>query len=150
MSDKPDIVLFDIDGTMADVTDRVHHLHGTEQDWDAFFDAMDADIPIQSVVNLYKKLWDHTDYDLILLTGRPESYRQKTLEWCEKHGIPVKELLMRGNNDSRHDDIIKEDFLKMFQKEGRNVAFVVEDRNSVVAMWRRNGILCLQCAEGDF
>jgi hypothetical protein len=30
------------------------------------------------------------------------------------------------------------------------VLFVVEDRNRVVEMWREEGLVCLQCAPGEF
>jgi hypothetical protein len=30
------------------------------------------------------------------------------------------------------------------------VLFIVEDRTSVVEMWRAQGFVCLQCAPGDF
>jgi hypothetical protein len=32
----------------------------------------------------------------------------------------------------------------------RKVLFVVEDRNRVVEMWREEGLVCLQCAPGEF
>jgi len=34
--------------------------------------------------------------------------------------------------------------------EGARIEFVVDDRQQVVDMWRRNGITCLQCDVGDF
>jgi hypothetical protein len=30
------------------------------------------------------------------------------------------------------------------------ILFVVEDRNRVVEMWRSEGLVCLQCAPGEF
>ena len=150
MKDAKEIVLFDIDGTLANVESRVHHIQGDSKNWRAFFEEMHSDTPIEPTVALYKKLWEHTDYDLYLLTGRPEKYRQMTMEWCARHDLPVKKLLMRPADDSREDFIIKEEILHGLQSQGHTVAFVVEDRNSVVAMWRRNNILCLQCYEGDF
>ena len=145
-----EIVLFDVDGTLANVESRVHHVQGVQQNWRAFFEAMDGDSPIEPVVSFYMKLWQHTDYDLYLLTGRPEKYREKTLAWFEAHNIPVGKLLMRPSGDSRHDYIIKEEILQNLHAQGKQVAFVVEDRNSVVEMWRRNNILCLQCFDGNF
>ncbi len=149
MSNK-NIVIFDLDGTLADLGARVHHVRGETQDWNAFYGALSQDTPIAPVIALYRKLWDHTDYDIVILTGRPERYRHETLAWLARHDIPVKRLLMRQDGDDRHDDVVKEDVLREIQAQGQDVAFVVEDRNSVVAMWRRNGVLCLQCAEGNF
>lgn len=150
METAKEIVIFDIDGTLADVEGRVHHIQGRKKNWRAFFEEMHADTPVDPVVSLYKKLWEHTDYEIYLLTGRPHRYYNMTMEWCRRHDIPVKKLLMRPDGDPREDFVIKEDILHQIQAEGHTVAFVVEDRNSVVSMWRKNGILCLQCAEGDF
>ena len=104
-----EIVLFDLDGTLANVEDRVHHLYKEEKDWKAFFEALDGDTPIGPVISFYKKLWYHTDYTIYILTGRPERYREKTIAWFKAHDIPIEKLLMRPSGDSRHDFIIKEE-----------------------------------------
>ena len=57
---------------------------------------------------------------------------------------------MRADKDQRPDNIIKGEILDMFRKEGRDIAFAVDDRQQVVDMWRENGVLCLQCDVGDF
>ena len=59
-------------------------------------------------------------------------------------------LLMRKDVDFRHDTIVKPELL---EKEGiklEDIAFVLEDRNSMVVKWREMGLICLQVAEGDF
>ena len=57
---------------------------------------------------------------------------------------------MRGDKDNRPDSEIKQDILKQLQKEGKEILFVVDDRQSVVDMWRANGITCLQCKKGNY
>lgn len=57
---------------------------------------------------------------------------------------------MRPANDHRPDDIIKQEMLDKLKAEGHDIWFVVDDRQRVVDMWRRNGITVLQCAPGDF
>jgi len=32
----------------------------------------------------------------------------------------------------------------------KKILFVVEDRSRVVEMWRGEGLVCLQCAPGEF
>lgn len=39
---------------------------------------------------------------------------------------------------------------KMEVKGKYDVLFCVDDRKQVTDMWRRNGLICLQCAEGNF
>jgi len=47
-----EIVIFDIDGTLADVSERIHHLNRKPKNWDAFFQGMAQDKAIRSMVRL--------------------------------------------------------------------------------------------------
>ena len=111
---------------------------------------MGGDTPNQPVVELYKTLWHSQNYQLILVSGRGEEHRKITETWLTWNAIPFAQLLMRPLNDFRSDVEIKQEILDQLRAEGKEISFVVDDRNSVVEMWRRNGIICLQCAEGDF
>jgi hypothetical protein len=48
------------------------------------------------------------------------------------------------------DDILKEEWLNQEFPDKQNLLCVYDDRDKVVAMWRRNGIPCFQVAPGDF
>jgi hypothetical protein len=48
------------------------------------------------------------------------------------------------------DDILKEAWLREQFPDKNNILCVYDDRDKVVAMWRRNGIPCFQVAPGDF
>ncbi len=56
---------------------------------------------------------------------------------------------MRADKDSRKDFIIKKEILEVIRKDfdDPEILFVVDDRPSVVKMWREEGLVCLQCAE---
>jgi hypothetical protein len=111
---------------------------------------MDDDAPNLPVVTFYKTLWESQNYQLILVSGRGEESRKITETWLTWSSIPFDRLLMRAAGDFRSDVKVKQDILDRLRGEGAEILFVVDDRNSVVDMWRRNGITCLQCAEGDF
>jgi hypothetical protein len=143
-------VLFDIDGTLALIDHRRPLLDGDKPDWRTFNSKMGDDTPNCPVVELYKALWDIQKYQLILVSGRGEEYRKITETWLTWNSIPFERLLMRPRGDFRSDVKIKQEILNQLLNEGREIAFAVDDRSSVVDMWRRNGITCLQCAEGDF
>ncbi len=51
--------------------------------------------------------------------------------------------------DMRPDWIVKKQLLWEIRKEF-DPLIAIDDRNSVVKMWREEGIQCLQAAEGDF
>ncbi len=146
---KPTI-LFDIDGTLADITHRRHYLDEKKPNWHAFNDKMGEDTPNMPVVELYKTLWDSEKYELILVSGRGEESRKVTEQWLTWNEIPFDRLLMRPAKDFRADYVIKEEILDKLLSEGKNILFTVDDRQQVVDMWRKNGIACLQCAEGNF
>ena len=74
------IILCDIDGTVANNDHRQHFLEG-KKDWDGFFDALDKDEPIYPIINKIVKEQQYGK-DIIFLTGRPERYRNTT-HTCE-------------------------------------------------------------------
>lgn len=142
-------VLFDIDGTLANIDHRRPILKNDPHNWKDFFAAMGDDTPNQEIIDLYKLMWSSDRYECIVVSGRPEQYRQLTEQWFTWNHIPFNRLIMRPEKDQRPDHVVKEEILNTLHDEGKKIAFVVDDRQSVVDMWRRNGLLCLQCADAD-
>ncbi len=147
---KKPTILFDIDGTIADIAHRRKCLDQDKPDWRAFNNAMGDDTLNAPVVELYKTLWDSGKYDIILVSGRGEESRKITEQWLTWNEIPFDRLLMRPLKDFRADTLIKEEILDQLRAEGKEILFTVDDRQQVVDMWRKNGITCLQCDVGDF
>ena len=145
MSDE--IVIFDIDGTLADVSERIHYLKKKPKNWEAFFQGMAQDKAIRSMVRLCNILYA-SGIEIILCSGRNEEYRAQTVTWLAEQGVPYHQLLLRKDNDRRSDSIVKHELLAQIDKS--KVLFVVEDRSRVVEMWRSEGLVCLQCAPGEF
>lgn len=141
-------VIFDVDGTLLSNEHRVHHLHKEPKDWEAFGATMHEDTPIEQVVMLARLLRQH--FAIVICTGRMEKYREVTTASFRKHDIWHDMMFMRPTNDHRPDAVVKRELLDEIQAVGFHPQFVVEDRNSVVKMWREAGLVCLQCAEGDF
>ncbi len=53
--------------------------------------------------------------------------------------------------DACHDDVVKEEILERdLRLAPADVLCVLDDRDRVVAMWRRRGLRVLQVADGDF
>lgn len=139
-------VIFDIDGTLADLTHRLHHIKRQPINWDAFFAACVDDKPIQPIHDL-ARLVVAQGYKLILVSGRSDQVREQTEAWLAAHGVPHQELHMRKAGDYRQDTIVKSEILDAILAAGHEIAFVVDDRPSVVAMWRSRGLTCLQCRD---
>ena len=142
-----EIVVFDIDGTLADVSARLHHIRTKPRNWKAFFAAMSEDKAVHAIMRLCNLVYD-AGVQVVLCSGRPEEYRAKTTDWLAREGVRYDELRLRRNGDRRSDTVAKREMLDDLDRT--RILFVVEDRASVVEMWRQLGLVCLQCAPGEF
>ena len=147
-----DCVIVDIDGTLADCHHRQHHVVKRPKNWGKFFDPhlMSKDPLIEPVAKLVSLL--NSEYSIVYATGRPDNLRNVTIDWLEEHELwfEPKELYMRKNGDKRTDVIVKQEILLEIKHQGYNPWLCLDDRSSVVAMWRAQGLTCLQVAPGDF
>lgn len=143
-------ILVDLDGTLTNVEHRVHHVQDrANPDWKSFNEKMVHDTLNDWCHCLIESMQSNGD-KVIFITGRRENYRQHTETWLEKHNISYQALYMRGIEDRRDDHEIKKEIFRRNIEGKFQVRFVVEDRASVVKMWREIGLVCLQCDWGDF
>lgn len=140
------VVIFDIDGTLADATHRLHHIKAKSPNWDTFFAECVTDPVIEPIREL-AQIVNAQGYRIILVSGRSAKVRAQTEEWLDINDVPYQELHMRAEGDYRQDFIVKSQILDAILAEGHEIAFVVDDRPSVVAMWRERGLTCLQCRD---
>lgn len=150
------IVIFDIDGTLADLTHRLHYIKNGNRNWKAFNELQHLDAPISQMIVLMQKLYGDSatgdqGYTILCVSGRGEETRAITEKWLYKHGAFPEQLYMRPAGDYRKDTIIKKEILDQIRIDYPNeeISFVVDDRTSVVKMWREQGLICLQCAEWE-
>jgi predicted kinase len=142
-------VICDIDGTVANLNHRLHHITNGKKDWDAFFVTMNEDLPIQPVIDLLGAI-DLDSYGLVMCSGRPEAYRNVTTKWLVDHGLDFFDALyMRPDGDHRADTVVKLDLLRAMREDGFDPFIVIDDRPSVVRMWRDQGLVCLQAADWE-
>ena len=143
-------IIFDMDGTIALIDHRLHHIQKEPKDWDSFYDAMVDDRPNEMVINTFNSLIIHGRYSGLICTGRPEDYRAVTEGWLEQQDARYQGIYMRSSGDHRPDVIVKRELLTQMRNDGYIPVLACEDRDSVVAMWRKEGLVCLQAAPGDF
>ena len=145
-NDARPIAIVDIDGTIADVRHRLHHIQGSrKKNWKAFFEAMDHDMPIGPVIERVRELAKTTE--IVIVTGRPESYESRTVRWLEKYDVPFDRLLMRRAGDRRQDFVAKEDLLRELPIE--RITLAIDDRGPVCEMYRRHGIEVVEVASDE-
>lgn len=132
------MIIFDLDGTLADCEHRRHFVDPQKNpqllqlyckpfdyinpktfeifkpDWDAFYEACDQDTPIQPVI----EFWD-TQISQGMMgchqiwSGRSESVREKTEKWLDHHLLCFQphQLKMRPIGDYTSDEQLKEKWL---------------------------------------
>jgi len=138
------VVLVDMDGTLADSRHREHFVQGKRKNWKAFFDAMDADEPNAAIAEWVREL--AKSYEIVIVTGRPQEYLQNTIEWLGRYSVPFSQIIMRRQGDRRPDFVVKEEMLAVLDSE--RIATVIDDRPSVCDMWERRGLRCHRVIEG--
>lgn len=148
------MIVFDLDGTLCDIEHRRHLVTKPRADWEAFYKACLLDSPKHAMLDLLHMVALGAGREVQIWSGRSELVREETLAWFNKFApwvvkvkIPIR---MRPLKDTTPDDVLKERWLDEELARGIVITAAVDDRNKVVAMWRRRGIVCLQCALGDF
>ena len=130
------LAVFDIDGVLADVRHRLHHLQTRPQRWEAFFLAADRDpLLAEGAARLRAAQAAH---DVVYLTGRPERNRALTCAWLARHGLPTGPLHMRPDADHRPARWVKRATLRRLA-EHRKIASVLDDDPAVVALLEADG-----------
>jgi phosphoglycolate phosphatase-like HAD superfamily hydrolase len=122
------LAVFDIDGVVADVRHRLHHIEGRHRSWDGFFEAADEDPLLTEGAALVTDL--ARQHDIVWLTGRPEWLREVTTAWLDGHGLPAAEVHLRPYGDYRPAPRYKLDVLTRLAPRG--VAAFVDDDDLVV------------------
>lgn len=189
-----EVGIFDIDGTLADLTHRVDWLrkggpcpNGCLQGWfrqtmtdvdytttpptpiydlkecpfcidgklkkkfhDEFYSRVGGDAPIDIVVRWAQEWYDDRPAGekqrlLLIVSGRsPENQTyEKTRDWLAQHGVKYDHIYMRRAWHHGPDTEEKALILKNLLASGltkSQIKFVVDDRPSVIQMWKDNGL----------
>lgn len=135
-------VIFDLDGTIADIRHRVHHVRGGgKQNWPAFFAGCVDDLPNWPVIDTLRahvKAGDRVE----IWSARSDEVRAETEEWLRRHSIDHTLLThMRAAGDSTPDVVLKRYWLN---QSYRRPDVVYDDRQRVVDFWRSEDIACFQ------
>ena len=165
------IRIWDIDGTIADLTHRVPYItigadcptcnglkgyvcaatpfcdNGkiVEKDYARFYGSCWKDQPIKFVIEwMQAEAKDPVNMNILVSGRSPENNTaEMTLNWLSWHGVPFEHIYMRRpychGLDTIEKQLILDDLLESGLKK-EQIDFVVDDRPSVVAMWRANGL----------
>ncbi|WP_446211172.1 phosphatase domain-containing protein [Micromonospora sp. IBSANI012] len=136
----PEIVLVDIDGTVA--------LNVSRSPYD--MTRVGEDEPNEAVIAAVRAM-HAAGYGVIFCSGRDATARPATEAWLDRHvRVPYLGLHLRAVGDSRKDAVVKQEIYEREVRDRYRVAGVFDDRQQVVRMWRSLGLTVFQVAEGDF
>lgn len=142
-----DVVIFDIDGTIADNSGRTHYITNKKQDWESYNKETYTDKPMQAMLNQLDIIGLVSP--VILLTGRANSTRGATIQWLRDHGIsynitanPEKMsrksicLIMRKDEDRTPNDQYKKKEVYRLKANFVNPILAFDDDEKCRKMFR--------------
>lgn len=138
MTYRPDAVVFDMDGTLTDVSGIRHLVRGGNHDFHRFHEESVNQPPNQDVVDLAKQ---HAadGKKIVIVTARKAKYRNHTAMWLAQNDVPSDAMYMRGDKDGRPDYEVKKDILSRMSNSF-NVVHAVDDNPNVLKLWHENDI----------
>jgi predicted kinase len=133
----PEVILCDIDGTIAQMQGRGPF------EWGKVGEDSPRKIVFETLRSLMAGITRSNGRDLVFISGRDEVCRDQTNEWLTKHA-PVlswgKRILMRPAGDQRRDSIVKRELYERFIKGCYNVIAIFDDRPQVIReCWQELG-----------
>lgn len=136
----PKAIICDLDGTLAIMRNR-NPFDASKCDQD------ELNEPVANTLRVFAK----EGYKILLVSGRENRYREPTLTFLQKYGIPYNELWMRQSGDFRKDAEIKREIFDAEIRDKYYVEFVLDDRDQVVDLWRKEiKVPCFQVNYGNF
>jgi hypothetical protein len=144
------IILCDLDGTLANIDHRLHLVKDEHPNWDEFYNSCDQDNPNEWCISLLNALHIAKDIQTILIvSARRASLKRKSVRWINRL-LPWFDgrslVLVRPDGNHEEDQELKRRWLHESGLKDR-VLFVIDDRSKVCSMWREEGLVCLQCAD---
>ena len=133
--------IFDLDGTLADDSHRVHHIASGTKDWDAYYAKCVDDKPIEHVLHVARSL-RAAGFHIIIVTGRSEQVRHETTEWLLENGLLFDDLIMRKKGDYRKNSEVKIEALHALRAKGYFPLMGFDDLPAAVKVWREAGLPC--------
>lgn len=144
----PYAIIFDLDGTLTNYDHRAEHLMPPNRDMMTFFSKMEDDTVVGWCLDMLLR-WQRAGMTIILLTGRPDSFRPHTERWLQKHNISYDLLLMRRADDFRPGAVVKEEIFRQEILGKYHVQTAIDDNPRIIKMWRKFNILGLYCGAAE-
>ncbi len=131
--------IFDVDGTLCNVTSVRHYVTPPNRDFHSFHMASAFCPPHEVLVERVHEA-KAKGRAVLVVTARMARYRTLTRKWLESCQIPFDSIWTRANDDFRKDAIVKREILAKIRANGFVVMKAHDDNPAVVEVWEDEGI----------
>ena len=133
------VALVDMDGCVADDDLRKWILidesfETDEERYELYHRSMCNDEPFKGIINGVNSL--PADVLVVILTGRPEKYKEETLKQLTEWGVRHDHLIMRKDNDKQSSVTMKKHVALHMIEIGLDIVKAIDDRVDICAMYR--------------
>lgn len=145
------LIVFDIDGVVADNTHRLHYIKQKPKNWKRFNELLPEDPMLVPGYTAYTALITTPSNTIVFVTGRSEDERRDTEIWLAQHKFDKHDgLFMRRARDYRPAPEVKREVLRKLEElYGQKPDMVFEDSPRVNKMWREEGIWVFDCNQSQ-
>jgi len=135
-------VIIDIDNTLCNSNERFRLATKPDGkiDWDIahnpeLIEKDKPNFPMIDLANSYKR----DGFEVILLTGRPESVEAITKEWLKKYDVEYDQLIMRNRSSHFLKAVVYKK--KVYETIIKSDVFCAyDDEEEIIQMWNSLGI----------
>lgn len=140
---KPKTIIFDMDGTLTDVSSLRHLVKKglKDRNFDEFH-RRSVDCPPINWVKAHAIAAKELGFKVIQVTARQEKYRPHTSWWLADNNVPSDGLFMRPNGDFRPDREVKNDIIALLQQR-YHIVKAFDDNPAIIDLWRELGVACV-------
>ena len=140
------VVIFDIDGILADISHRYEHYTHI---CNCFFNIRESYHVDELLMKNYEyyKLFKVRGYPIYIFTSRSEEYKKETTLWLAKNNIIYNLLEMRTTGDYKPAYKVKEEYLlrNFGERPDQEIKAVFEDEIGCIEMYRSYGLQVYDC-----
>jgi FMN phosphatase YigB (HAD superfamily) len=137
-------VIFDIDGTLANVEHRLHFLKENPANWSAWENASPQDLPVVATTLIARMFLEKKNITTRFWSSRPAARRITTLEWLKENiseRISDWQLKLRPNRDNLPAAELKRVWLtSLTENPGQDILCVFENDVRVKLMYEQYAI----------
>ncbi len=144
MSAQQEIVICGLDGVLALIEHRLHHLYNDEGEkrWDRFLDACDDDMPNLPLIDRLNQARDE-GVPVVIISGRSSSVKEKTEQWLARWHIGYDALWLRPARDFSKAAELKASIIEQHYHDKTIRRFYETVQHLDVARWcEHNTIPC--------